>query len=210
MAYLLVNLTDDECQAGDLVEILDAKLHKALKAPEKLIALELRAETKGVGDLLEWLENVTRIFTKARKELVVVPGSPEILEYLKLSHPDQALRYVESLELLEQLAAQMPAETVAAKAPVKPIDAAPKTDASVVEPSHLPEREPTLVAPAAPVDNTPPALARPGFLADVSGEFQCLGCGATRMWLKGDLVLTCVNPECLKPEVGWRLLFDVF
>jgi hypothetical protein len=47
-------------------------------------------------------------------------------------------------------------------------------------------------------------------VVDISGEYCCNNCGATRMFCKGDIVDICENRECSAPSSGFSLLFDLF
>lgn len=190
MGYLLVDLAG--CDVGDKpsVEAFYARLEEAIEGKERNVAVRLHPAMKCGPELLDWLSNLGRIFAKAGKNLVAVPKSNEHRECLDLSHPDQNIRYVQSEDDLEAL---FPDDAPNVKTEKE-------TQAgSVIEQVSAPKEE-----------DAPPVVVRAGMVSDVSGEYRCLGCGAKRMWLKGDLVLTCMNQECLRPEAGWQLLFDVF
>jgi hypothetical protein len=49
-----------------------------------------------------------------------------------------------------------------------------------------------------------------GTIAELSGEYACMRCGATRMFAKGAPFDECENPECMKPDAGWKLIFELF
>lgn len=49
-----------------------------------------------------------------------------------------------------------------------------------------------------------------GSVSTTSGEYACAGCRTSRMWLKGERMSSCINPECLNQEAGWRLEWDLF
>jgi DNA segregation ATPase FtsK/SpoIIIE-like protein len=65
---------------------------------------------------------------------------------------------------------------------------------------------PAASEPCAPSDS-PNAL---GTRVEIAGEYVCCGCGQKRMYIKGGRFTSCENAECLHPESGWRLTFDLF
>lgn len=47
-------------------------------------------------------------------------------------------------------------------------------------------------------------------IIEISGEYRCNSCGATRMFCKGDIVDKCENRECSSSSASFTLLFDLF
>jgi hypothetical protein len=104
-------------------------------------------------------------------------------------------------------------------APVAPLPQQ-KPVPAVEPPAHEPQQR---TADRGAFDTVPemPALApleapqffptvEVGGVVEISGEYECLGCGANRTWLKGDVIEACENVECLKPKTGWKLSCDLF
>ena len=50
----------------------------------------------------------------------------------------------------------------------------------------------------------------PGSIVQISGEYICVGCSTSRMWLKGDVAKNCENAECVHPEAGWKMTYELF
>jgi hypothetical protein len=59
-------------------------------------------------------------------------------------------------------------------------------------------------------EESEPVIVHVGDISETSGEFICLGCSMARMYLKGDTIEKCENSECLHPDAGWKLAFDLF
>jgi hypothetical protein len=47
-------------------------------------------------------------------------------------------------------------------------------------------------------------------IIEISGEYRCNNCGATRMFCKGDVVEKCENRECASTTASFTLLYDLF
>lgn len=47
-------------------------------------------------------------------------------------------------------------------------------------------------------------------IIEISGEYRCNNCGATRMFCKGDVVDRCENRECTSTTANFTLLYDLF
>ena len=199
MSYHVVNLTEANDGDTTTTEAFDSRLEEALRGSERNVAVRLHPSLPGGPDLVDWLANLTKIFSKAGKTLVVLPETPDQRESLDFSHPDQNIRCVTTED---ELATMFPGPAAPASSPQQ----APQ---QTMQPP--PAAAPGILLTEETEDDAgPPVVVRPGMVSDVSGEYRCMGCGAKRMWLKGDLVLGCVSPECMRTNAGWQLVFDVF
>jgi hypothetical protein len=230
MNHLVISVTDEELQNKSPMPAFDDKLRKALSDPSLYIVITLHP-VLGCGiDLLEWLESWQNRFLKIKKKFFIIPGNVNQLECLEVSHPDQALRYVSSMDEFDVAAALFPEpvtqnatgqDAPLVSAPITPQETAPIQPAAVDEPT--PQKiviiEPAPLAAALADDdvdnakNTPPTPAihmAVGTVVETSGEYICLSCQTSRMWLKGDITTKCTNPECTGSETGWEMTFELF
>lgn len=47
-------------------------------------------------------------------------------------------------------------------------------------------------------------------VVEIAGEYQCDHCGVTRMYCKGDVVVSCENRECNAHRTEFTLIYDLF
>jgi hypothetical protein len=224
-------LSTEVLQGQDIWAAFDAQLQAALLANVAGVAVSLAPQMPADMRLLEWLESWQKEFGEVGKEFVIVAEDPRHTQCLEISHPDQNLRYVASVEDLWRTfpafrpAAPVPEPEVPpapAAAPVPP--AQPLTQAA--QKSEPPQPLPGPAHPAVPQEPLPQAVAqepaqvvqepapplrvKSGELIRASGEYACLGCAATRMYARGDRASACENAECQAPGLGWKLVFELF
>lgn len=201
MPYYLVDLSDEEIEDRPVIDTFDQKLQSIISQNKNQVALQLRNDMDADTELIEWLEKWSAEFARANKEFIIAPNNPEQLECLEVSHPDQNLKYVSSIDEI-QIASDEPVyeqnitfQEEYREEPVTPDDAS--VEQVAIEPE--PEEEPP-----------PPVIQGVSSVTEISGEYECMGCQKSRTWLKGDTILECDNPECLNPEQGWKLICDLF
>ncbi|MCU0609397.1 MAG: hypothetical protein MUF22_06490 [Chitinispirillaceae bacterium] len=184
--------------------LLNWKLNDELTASSSAVILSLPAALKCDMSLLEFLADWNRRFTNANKQLFFVPGDRFQQELLEVSHPDLALQYAPSLAELKQ---QQPAlfeeqdkfpDSEKQRLPARNPSSTGETD-----------RYPVIVAG----EGTPVAAPVTVAVSDVlttSGEYACLTCRKTRMWMKGEVIGTCKSAGCSGKAAGWELTFELF
>jgi hypothetical protein len=222
MNYMLIAVSDDELQNKPAISAFDEKLRKAMPDPAPIVAIELHPELGCGTEMLEWLEAWQKKLLKVNKQFYIVAGNVNQMESLEVSHPDQELKYVQNRDDLEILIASLAPEVTEAVLEVQMPSAA--------APSPAPQRAVAPPpAPAEPVDAdadaetfevkivkepleipSPPILMDVSQLVETSGEYKCLGCSLTRMWLKGDITAECTNPECPHQDEGWEMTYELF
>jgi hypothetical protein len=222
MSHVLISVSDDELQNKPALSAFDEKLRKAMSDAAKIVAIELHPELGCGTEMLEWLETWQKKILKVNKQFYIVAGNVNQMESLEVSHPDQELKYVQNADDLEMLLASLAPEVAEAVLEVQmpPVSAhSPAPERVVVPPP----------APAEPVDAdadaetfevkivkepsevpSPPILMDVSQLVETSGEYKCLGCSLTRMWLKGDVTAECTNPECPHQDAGWEMTYELF
>jgi hypothetical protein len=229
-------------------------LRMALVDGVEEVAVFLRPEMGACIGLIDWLANWQKEFSQNRRRMIIVTSDTRQLQYIELSHPDQNLTFVTSIEeLLRKYPwfSSTAAEVAERKKPGEPgqekpsspppvpapqpalseplPESAPRTVSGAAGPQPAPQPAP--VAPSAPRTEAPPPLpaapppqpAAPpvsppeapakvmaGQVVQLSGEYACFGCQATRMYAKGDTAVACPNPECTGQQSGWKLVFELF
>jgi hypothetical protein len=244
MRFALVSFEEAEVDktGPELRSAFDRKLELALaQGDSPAVVVHLRADMQPSLDLLEWLEQWTKRFAVAGMRCVIVPQTPDQLETLEMSHPDQNLSYAASLDEIEIMFPPPPKQAPKPK-PVHDVandahalkagqdQATTSQDSEAIfelsepsdrsdpipvkkqtrpakKPAPIPEPEPEEL-PEEPVMEAKTSAV--GALSTLTGEYTCMGCKVSRMWLKGETMKTCENPECLNPDAGWQLAFDVF
>ena len=226
MSHVLISVSDEDIQNKPVITAFDEKLRRAMSDQAGIIAICLHPELGCGTDMLEWLETWRDKFLKVNKQFYIVPGNVNQMECLEVSHPDQELKYIPSVEDLETLLSslapdvaeavlevRMPSpEPVPASRPVKPVQVPQSPPAAAEDPAgdedlgtfEVKIRKET-TSPAAPAVRLDVSQ-----FVDTSAEYKCLGCNATRMWLKGDVTADCTNPECPDPDAGWEMTYELF
>jgi hypothetical protein len=227
MSHMLISVSDEEIQSKPVTTAFDEKLRRALSDQAGIIAISLHPELGCGTDMLEWLETWQDKFIKVKKQFFIVPGNVNQMECLEVSHPDQELKYIPTIEDLETLLASLAPEVSEAVLEVRMPETAPApvpADRSKpVQPSQsLPaaadqsaagedaETFEVKISKKEPDVSTPPILMDVSQLVETSGEYKCLGCSTTRMWLKGDITTECTNPECADQDAGWEMTYELF
>jgi hypothetical protein len=223
MPYEIIEITNEELENTPVLEAIDARLKAALSTPARIVPLKLRPEMDDCSMGLEWLEQWSRHFMQAGKTLVTIPATRYQHQCLEISHPDQNLRYVESVDELEKAYPELVEPVAPPAVPESTAESgAVEQQRGIVPP---PQSASPSLTPPPPVQGyagthdtggaefetpTPYEEMMPGTISEVSGEYACKSCGNHRMWLKGDLVTACTEMECLDPERGWKLSCDLF
>jgi hypothetical protein len=226
MNHMLISVSDEEIQNKPVITAFDEKLRRAMSDQAPTIAINLHPELGCGTEMLEWLETWQDKFLKVKKQFYIVPGNVNQMECLEVSHPDQGLKYISTVEDLETLLASLAPEVSEAVLEVQLPPEAPasvpqaKTAALSVQPSPVKAEQPADDADAetfevkitkeAPDPSAPPVLMDVSQLVETSGEYKCLGCSMTRMWLKGDITTECTNPECTDTDTGWEMTYELF
>lgn len=214
MRNALIALDDSEVASAQPAQVFNQRLQNELDGDAGCVALQLRPEIRPGIEMLDWLEKWVAAYRQADKEFVVVPATTEQLEVLEVSHPDQNLRYVRSVEDLGKRFLEPPVEPPVVEEPVEPLmhDSEPALESDLeqvvtdesVQPSETP-LEPEGMEP-----ETPAPVIGSGSVSEIAGEYSCVSCGAKRMWFKGETISECENPECLDTNAGWQLCCDLF
>lgn len=233
MGRELVVLEEKEIHGQPVLPLFDDKLRQALTAKSGVVAICMRPEVECNTDLLEWLEAWSCRFSSANKSFFIVPATAIQLECLEVSHPDMALRYVSTLDELDVVARHIekkeservpspPPRPVPPEIPKAEYRAAPEPSAQQIVYIQQPAPPPVYSYPAAEEFKTPPAIENitadivpsvhmaAGNKVRLAGEYVCLSCKISRMWLKGDKAADCENPECRNPSAGWDLTCELF
>jgi hypothetical protein len=202
---LVISVTDQEIQDQPIVKAFEDKLRLGLSQPVRVVAICLHPELGCNVELLSWLETWHQRFIKVRKQFYIIPGNVNQLECLEVSHPDQGLKYVPSLNDFEVEAESIETQQPVLETPAPVQTAAPASTIEKItetagdkidikeEPSPVPEIEMNVSS-----------------RVETSGEYICLGCRRSRMWLKGDISEECDNPECQNAGAGWKLTYELF
>jgi hypothetical protein len=205
MNNYIISVTDQEIQDQPIVKAFEDKLRLGLSQTARVVAICLHPELGCNVELLSWLETWQQRFIKVKKQFYIIPGNINQLECLEVSHPDQGLKYVASLidleVAIESIETQQPVPEVPAPAettaPAPKFEKAEETTGDKIDikegPSPVPEIEMDV-----------------GSRVETSGEYICLGCKRSRMWLKGDVSEECDNPECQNSDAGWKLTYELF
>jgi hypothetical protein len=193
--------------------VFDTKLTGALQQKISPVILRLNPEMPAGMLLVEWLEDWNRKFHKAGMVFMVVAESSLQAQSIELSHPDDELHFVTSLD---DIAKYLPAETGPVKIAPEPAASSTISMPTLLQPVASPGLAPSSqtaqddFTSVAQSPSNPPPVMHCDEITKLSGEYICLSCGASRMWLKGDTVTNCDNPECLKPDQGWQLTWELF
>jgi hypothetical protein len=224
MSHLVISVSDEDIQNKPVITAFDEKLRRSMSDQAGVIAIHLHPELGCGTDMLEWLETWQDKFIKVNKQFYIVPGNVNQMECLEVSHPDQELKYIATLEDLETLLLSLAPEVAEAVLEVEMPLASPEP-ARQSKPVQAPQPPPEQPDPDADADavnfevkiaketNDP---SRPVICLDVSqfvdtsAEYKCLGCQTSRMWLKGDVTAACTNPECSNPDAGWEMTYELF
>jgi hypothetical protein len=201
--------TGTDVKAEDLKRLLEQKLRESLGGTEHFLALQLRPEMRGGLDLVEWLDKCHSLVVGAGKQMVIVTANDTQGQYIELSHPDQNLKFVASIDELKKTLSP------AAEEPAVPgEEVGPGPQPATAVPSMA---RPLQARPRPAVDTSgefSPVLSQTplsiGSQVKLAGEYICLGCNTTRMWLKGEKLKNCTNHECIRPSSGWRLTCELF
>ncbi|MBD3393260.1 MAG: hypothetical protein GF418_14150 [Chitinivibrionales bacterium] len=224
MDYRVIKLSSADIEDADPCDVFDAQLASALSEGAGGVALCLRPEMGACVELLDWLSTWRRTFSEQKSDLVIVADDPTQLQYLELSHPDEHLSYVASLEdLWRRFPAFRPTrvpgdrgpqpsqEPAAGRPTAQDAPVAPAAGLNTRETLKSSSRGPAPDPRPAPQGPAPPDLKmRDADTVKIAGEYACLGCGTTRMYAKGDRASNCANPECANPSSGWKLVFELF
>jgi hypothetical protein len=216
MAHFLIALTDEEIGDQAAATVFDEKLRHALSCKEPSVVIRLRPELGCGTEVLEWLEEWTDKFQKAKKNFFIVPANVNQLECLEVSHPDQELRYAATLEELEDRIAAIDHQST-----LTGLAASEEETAFLVEDVPPAQKGPAKAAHAEDkldfevIDKEEGVLVRDmriqsGSIVQISGEYICEGCRTSRMWLKGDIAKDCENAECVHPGAGWKMTYELF
>ena len=215
MNHVVVSVSDEDIQNKPVITAFDEKLRRTLSDPAGIVAICLHPELGCGTEMLEWLETWQAKLLKVKKQFFIVPGNVNQMECLEVSHPDQELTYIPTVEDLETLLSSLAPEVSeavlevqmpsAAPAPVpqpeKAVQPADETDAVAFE---------VKIVKQAPDPSAPPLLMDVSQIVELSGEYKCRGCGTARMWLKGDITAECANPECTDTDAGWEMTYELF
>lgn len=215
MRTALVTISDVEIEDAPVVSVFDEKLGRMLSGSTDVVALQLVPSAPAGVELLEWLAKWTKDFTSAGKRLVIAAATHGQFECLELSHPDQNLCYLSTPEELSELLArgepEVQQDTVVEGTVRTESDLVSASDAGgVALPVFEPQAHATAREEPEPEPVEPGPVFTTGTVTEIAGEYLCLGCKSTRMWLKGDEMVACDNPECLDSNAGWQLSCDVF
>ena len=110
MRNVLIILDDSDVASAQPTQVFDRRLQDELDGDADCVALQLRPEVRPGVDMLDWLESWVAAYAGAGKEFVIVPATQEQQDVLELSHPDQNLRYVASVEDLGKRFLEPPVE----------------------------------------------------------------------------------------------------
>jgi hypothetical protein len=224
MSHVLISVSDEDIQNKPAFTAFDEKLRRAMSDQAGIVAICLHPELGCGTDMLEWLETWQDKFIKVKKQLYIVPGNVNQMECLEVSHPDQELKYIATVDDLEALLAslapevaeavlevQMPSTAGAAQA-LHPVQASQIPGATSKPPAGGAEAETFEVklTRKEPEPSAPPILMDVSQFVETSGEYKCIGCNMTRMWLKGDVTTECTSPECTDSDAGWEMTYELF
>jgi hypothetical protein len=220
MNHIVISVSDEDIQNKPAITAFDEKLRRALSDQAPIIAICLHPELGCGTEMLQWLETWQDKFLKVKKQFYIVPGNVNQMECLEVSHPDQELKYVPTVEDLETMLMSLAPEVAEAVLEVQ-VPAAALTQAPVQQavqpppaPAQVSDDEPATfevkTVKEAPDPALPPILMDDSQIVETSGEYKCLGCQTTRMWLKGDITSECTNPECPDPDAGWEMSYELF
>ena len=222
MSHVLISVTDEELQNKTPIAAFNEKLRRVIPDQVQIVAIFLHPELGCGTEMLEWLESWQDKFLKVKKQFFIVPGNVNQLECLEVSHPDQELKYVPTVDDLETLLASLAPEVSEAvleiqmPSPAQAPPPAPLQQKIRTEPAqseHVDAEPATFeVKIAKPVADSasPPVLMDVSQIVELSGEYKCRGCGVARMWLKGDIAADCTNPECTDTDSGWEMTYELF
>ncbi len=184
---------------GDGIKILfkhkhvaiDRKCDDALHREELSVAVVLRPEMQSGSFLVNWIENRRREFGERGKMFSVITDDSLQIESLELIHPDSEITYYTSIRNFETSFKQVPASLSLQPAESKPVF--------------------SVSGNTRPIEEKPKQIVVSiGDTIGISGEYTCLSCGVSRMWLKGKMVSACENQECFESNKWWQLEYDLF
>jgi hypothetical protein len=224
MSHVLISVSDEDIQNKPAITVFDEKLRRAMSDHAGIVAICLHPELGCGTDMLEWLETWQDKFIKVKKQFYIVPGNVNQMECLEVSHPDQELKYIATVDDLETLLASLAPEVTEALLEVQmPSTASAAQAISPVQASQIPgaASQPPVggadadtfevkLARKEPEPSAPPILMDVSQFVETSGEYKCIGCNMTRMWLKGDVTTECTNPECTDSDAGWEMTYELF
>jgi hypothetical protein len=220
MNHIVISVSDEDIQNKPAITAFDEKLRRALSDQAPIIAICLHPELGCGTEMLQWLETWQDKFLKVKKQFYIVPGNVNQMECLEVSHPDQELKYVPTVEDLETMLMSLAPEVAEAvlEVQVPAVVPTPAPAQQTVQPPPFPTQvsddEPATfevkTVKEAPDPALPPILMDDSQIVETSGEYKCLGCQTTRMWLKGDITSECTNPECPDPDAGWEMSYELF
>jgi hypothetical protein len=197
--HTLVTVEESAVRESDPRQVFDHALTEALGTEGEVVGLVLRAELEPGVELLDWLAQWQQRLGGEGKHLVVIAEDPAQLQCLELSHPDQNLVCMSSLEQWHRTYPDEPAPA-----------GAPQPDAAPVTPPEQPPQGTVPPGGEGEEQSVPPIMVGVGTVADTAGEYACRGCGMTRMFMKGDKVGRCESAECQHPDWGWKFVFELF
>ncbi len=215
MNHVLISVSDEEIQNKPVITAFDEKLRRAMSDQAGIIAICLHPELGCGTEMLEWLETWQAKLLKVKKQFYIVPGNVNQMECLEVSHPDQELKYIPTIEDLETLLASLAPEVAEAVLEVQMPSSAP-VPVPMVEKVEQPaadidaETFEVKISKKTALPSIPPVCMDVSQFVDTSAEYKCLGCKTTRMWLKGDVTADCTNPECPDPDAGWEMTCELF
>jgi hypothetical protein len=216
MNHIVISVSDEEIQNKPVITAFDEKLRRTLSDQAGIVAICLHPELGCGTEMLQWLETWQDKFLKVKKQFYIVPGNVNQMECLEVSHPDQELKYIPTLDDLETLLASLAPEVSEAVLEVRMPPSAAPAPVPKVEKVEQPaadidaETFEVKIAKQAPDPSSPPVLMDATQLVELSGEYKCRGCGTARMWLKGDITAVCANPECTDTDAGWEMTYELF
>jgi hypothetical protein len=214
MSHLVIVLTDEEIGNQPVAAVFDEKLRHALSCKDPDIIVRLRPELGCSTEVLVWLEEWTERFQKVKKQIYIVPANVNQLECLEVSHPDQDLKYAATLAELEdwldiQNVEPLPQPEANEEEAVFIIKDAPQEKGPLTEARAGDELDFEIIDKEEK-KAVPDIRLLPGSIVQISGEYICVGCSTSRMWLKGDVAKNCENAECVHPEAGWKMTYELF
>jgi hypothetical protein len=209
---------------------LDRGCSQLLESEDYSAALILPDSLKIGLKVLCWLDDLRDRFAEKKLNLCIICNKEEQLEAIDLSHPDQTLPCFKDItELSDKL--NVPVENdfsdVEIDKILKEIDETkkePGTDNLSSVPAENEETTNKALEPfssSESVNSIESILPVPGTVqeqiikisgekVETAGEYRCLSCGHTRMWMKGDTFSFCVQECCAQKDKGWQLTFILF
>jgi hypothetical protein len=209
MKHISISLSNEEIKSLSPYSVYDNKLRNALNGEEKYILLYLHPNLGCGTELLEWLEKWQIKFSSQKKYFIIVPGNVNQFECLEVSHPDQELKYFPNQEKVNDFLDSL----IKSTNNISEEKANTKQEITQQKPEQIEskdEKKQELIPDSKEEIYKNPIHLEIGSLVEISGEYVCLSCKTTRMWLKGDITTECNNAECSKPDMGWEMTFELF